>query len=174
MSIWKELTNPSSFAGEYDTVIETPAPGNITARPNGPSPSTHNIESLIGPGVVFEGNVSGEGDMRIAGQIRGEVRLKGNLTLAAGARITGGVSANTVTIGGQVEGNVQSPGHVRLLETGQLIGDVKAKFLMAALGSRMRGHVEFGWDHAEAPPEAKRTPAVAANGTQPSARINPE
>lgn len=35
MSIWKELTNPSSFAGEYDTASEAPMPNNIAPRPNG-------------------------------------------------------------------------------------------------------------------------------------------
>jgi cytoskeletal protein CcmA (bactofilin family) len=39
---------------------------------------------------------------------------------------------------------------VRLLESGQLIGDLKAPTLTVAAGSRMRGHVEFGWNPSEA------------------------
>ena len=174
MSIWKELTNPSSFAGEYDTVSETVTPANIAPRPIGPLTNTTKIESVIGPGVVFEGDFSGDGDIRIAGKIKGDLRLKGNLILDAGARITGGVSADNVTIGGQLEGNIQASGHVKLLETAQLIGDVQAKFLVAALGSRMRGHVEFGWDEPEVKVTGQRARAPAANGAQPAPNANPQ
>jgi cytoskeletal protein CcmA (bactofilin family) len=171
MSIWKELTNPSSRAGEYDTAIEAPAPVCTLPQPKSHAPSTTPIESVIGPGVVCAGNLTGEGDLRLAGQIKGDVRLQGTLTLAAGARITGSVIANSVIVGGQLEGNIQSPGHVQLLETGQLIGDVKAKFLTAALGSRMRGHVEFGWDEPESA-EVRKVVSAELNGTQPSADTN--
>jgi cytoskeletal protein CcmA (bactofilin family) len=41
-------------------------------------------------------------------------------------------------------------GQVTLSESGQLIGDLKAKTLIVAAGSRMRGNVEFGWSDAEA------------------------
>jgi cytoskeletal protein CcmA (bactofilin family) len=174
MSIWKDLTNPSSFAGEFDTVGEAPAAAPTAPRPNDLLPNTGKLESVIGPGVAFEGNFTGEGDIRIAGQIQGDVRLKGNVLLDAGARITGEVCANSVTIGGHLEGNVQAPGHVKLLETGQLIGDVKAKFLMAALGSRMRGHVEFGWDEPPARTAETKMRSAAANGPPPAANANPE
>jgi cytoskeletal protein CcmA (bactofilin family) len=88
----------SSFAGEYDTASEASMPNNIAPRPNGAVTNTSKMESVIGPGVVFEGNFTGEGDIRIAGQIKGDVRLKGNLILAAGARITGDVSAYSVRL----------------------------------------------------------------------------
>jgi cytoskeletal protein CcmA (bactofilin family) len=167
MSIWKELTNPSSFAGEFDTAVEAPVTNNAAPGPNRIAANTSKVESVIGPGIVFEGNLGGHGDLRIGGQVNGDISLKGDLTLSGGARISGSVSANSVTIGGQLEGNIQAPGHVRLLETGQLIGDVKAKFLMAALGSRMRGHVEFGWDEPQEA-TAERRSTAAANGAQPA------
>jgi cytoskeletal protein CcmA (bactofilin family) len=54
-----------------------------------------------------------------------------------------------VTIGGELEGNVIASAQVKLLESGQLIGDLKATTLTVAAGSRMRGHVEFGWSESE-------------------------
>ena len=53
-------------------------------------------------------------------------------------------------IAGEVEGNVVASAQVKLLESGQLIGDLKATTLTVAAGSRMRGHVEFGWSEAQA------------------------
>jgi len=147
MSIWKELTNPSSFAGQYDTAVECPEPANMPSRPV--SPSAAKRESVIGAGVIIDGKVEGDGDIRIGGLVNGDIRVTGNLTLDPGGRILGAINADKATIGGLVQGNITASGHVTLLETGQLIGDVKAKFLTAALGSRVRGKVEFGFNEAD-------------------------
>jgi hypothetical protein len=36
------------------------------------------------------------------------------------------------------------------MESAQMVGDLKAATLTVASGSRMRGHVEFGWSASEA------------------------
>ena len=84
--------------------------------------------------------------MRIAGNFKGDVNVQGNLTIEAGAKVTGGVRANTVVIGGELEGNIDAASRVELLQTGVLNGDLKAGSLTVAAGSRMRGRAEFGWD----------------------------
>jgi cytoskeletal protein CcmA (bactofilin family) len=171
MSIWKEITNPTSFAGQYDTEVEFVAPAHNPLRHNGSKEPTIKKESVIGPGLVIEGKIDGEGDLRIGGCVKGDVSVKGSLTLDPGACIVGAVNADEVILGGQVEGNVSASGHVKLLETGQLLGDLKAKFLTAALGSRLRGKVEFGWNE----PEAKeRRKSADSDGTQPAANANPQ
>lgn len=103
-------------------------------------------ESIISAGLAIEGKIEGTGHVRIAGNFKGDVRVQGNLTIEAGARVTGGVSANTVVIGGELEGNIDAASRVELLQTGVLNGDLKAGSLTVAAGSRMNGRVEFGWD----------------------------
>jgi cytoskeletal protein CcmA (bactofilin family) len=84
--------------------------------------------------------------VRIAGNFNGDVQVEGNLTIEAGARLTGQVRAHTVVVGGELEGNIEAASRVELLETGTLSGDLKAGSLTVAAGSRMRGRVEFGWE----------------------------
>ncbi len=103
-------------------------------------------ESIISAGLAIEGKIEGSGHVRIAGNFKGDVRVQGNLTIEAGARVTGGVSANTVVIGGELEGNIDAASRVEILQTGVLNGDLKAGSLTVAAGSRMNGRVEFGWD----------------------------
>ena len=50
-----------------------------------------------------------------------------------------------MVIGGELQGNIDALNHVDLLTTGVILGDVKAASIAVAAGSRMRGHVEFGW-----------------------------
>ena len=103
-------------------------------------------ESLLAAGLTIEGKIEGSGHVRIAGSFKGDVHVQGNLTIEAGAKVTGGVRANTVVVGGELEGNIDAASRVELLQTGVLNGDLKAGSLTVAAGSRMRGRAEFGWD----------------------------
>jgi len=47
-----------------------------------------------------------------------------------------------------LQGNIENAKRVDVLEGGVIVGDVKAGSITVAAGSRMRGHVEFGWDDA--------------------------
>lgn len=102
-------------------------------------------ESVIASDITITGKIDGTGHVRIAGRFEGDVHIQGDLTIDAGAKLTGGVRANSVTIGGEVEGNIESAESVELLATGVLNGDLKAGNLTVASGSRMRGRAEFGW-----------------------------
>ena len=103
-------------------------------------------ESVISAGLIIEGKIEGSGHVRIAGEFKGDVNVQGNLTIEAGAHLTGGVKADTVIVGGQLDGNIDAASRVELLQTGVLNGELKAGSLTVAAGSRMRGKAEFGWD----------------------------
>lgn len=104
------------------------------------------LESLIAADLTIEGKIEGAGHVRIAGKFKGDVNVQGHLTIEAGAKVTGGVRANTVIIAGELEGNIDAAARVELLDSGVLNGDLKAGSLIVAAGSRMRGHAEFGWE----------------------------
>jgi cytoskeletal protein CcmA (bactofilin family) len=161
MPIWKEPSSPTK-----DTVVTSPDPiakkeieprSDHSAGSSMPTPPVATNrhperapkESLIAEELTIEGKIEGTGHVRIAGRFKGDVHVKGNLAIEAGATLTGGVRANTVTIGGQVDGNIDGATRVELLETAVLNGDLSADSLTVAAGSRMRGKVEFGWDKSE-------------------------
>ena len=108
-------------------------------------PRADKQESFIGADVTIEGKIEGGGHVRIAGRFKGDVLVQGNLTIDAGAQLTGQVSAKEVIISGELQGNIDGAERVELLNNGVLVGDVRAGSLTVAAGSRMRGKVEFGW-----------------------------
>lgn len=145
MPIWKDTppkdpTPPPAPAptGASQMRQDAPPPMPTTPRPGG--------ESVIAPDLAIEGTISGQGHVRIAGRFKGDVNVQGNLTIEAGAKVTGSVRAATVTIAGELEGNIESATRVELQQTGVLVGDVTSGSLTVAAGSKMRGTVEFGWD----------------------------
>ncbi len=155
MAIWKETTSPRK---EPNVITAEPA---IQREDNMPTntataPTNYDIprraydrgevkESVIAADLTIEGKIEGAGNVRLAGRFKGDVRVEGNLTIEAGAKLTGGVRANVVIIMGELEGNIEGASRVELLEGGILVGDVKAGSLTVAAGSRMRGSVDFGW-----------------------------
>lgn len=102
-------------------------------------------ESVIGSDITIEGKIEGTGHVRLAGRFKGDVHIQGDLTIEAGAKLTGGVRASSVVVAGEVEGNIESASRVELMPTGVVNGDLKAGTLTVAAGSRMRGRAEFGW-----------------------------
>lgn len=153
MAIWKEQTAAKI---EPTPLSSTPAP----SRPSEPASSYdmprrasggEGKESVIAAELTIEGKIEGSGHVRIAGRFKGDVHVQGNLTIEAGAKLTGSVRASAVIIGGELDGNIEGASRVELLESGVLNGDLKAGSLTVAAGSRMRGQVEFGWDDKAAP-----------------------
>lgn len=165
MAIWKEMSKddaPAPFepvagnGGMHEPVAAAPSP--VIGRQAGAAK-----DSIIGNGLVIEGKIEGEGDIHIAGNFKGDVRVNGDVTVEQGARVSAEISAVTVTVGGQVEGNINASTQVKLLQSGQLIGDLKAKSLTVAAGSRMRGRVEFGWDDHD----TKKIELIKKNESKP-------
>ena len=125
------------------TPVETPA-----AQPApGPRPVANAAkESLIASDLTIEGKIEGTGHVRIAGRFKGDVNVQGDLTIEAGAKLTGGVRARRVVIAGELEGNIEGAQQVELQQGGVLAGDVKCGTMTVATGARMRGQADFGWE----------------------------
>ena len=117
-----------------------------TAPEAAPAPAAK--ESLIAADLTIEGKIEGSGHVRIAGRFKGDVNVQGDLSLERGAKLTGGVRAKKVTLAGELEGNIESAARIELLETAVVIGDLKASTLTVAAGSKIRGHVDCGWENS--------------------------
>lgn len=123
-------------------------------------------ESLIAADLTIEGKIEGSGHVRIAGKFKGDVNVQGDLGIDRGAKVTGGVRAKKVIVAGDLEGNIDAAVRVELTETATLIGDLKAATLSVSPGARIRGHIDCGWDAAQAVKPAAVQPAPSA-ATEP-------
>jgi cytoskeletal protein CcmA (bactofilin family) len=83
-------------------------------------------ESIVAAEITITGKIVGAGHVRIAGRFEGDVHIQGDLTIEPGAKLTGGIRADSVAIAGEVEGNIENATKVELLSTGVLDGDLKA------------------------------------------------
>ncbi len=188
MSIWKDNTasrptaTPTPDAREPDRFAAPLRPEhapNAQAKPEiAHIPAVTSVqrtdtglprkESLIAADITIEGKIEGGGSVRIAGKFKGDASVQGDLTIEAGAKLTGAVHADKVTIAGELEGNVEGASHVDLLQSGVVIGDLKAGSVTVAAGARMRGLAEFGWDDDKGTKAGKHSnDSGVASGTRP-------
>ncbi len=160
MALWKEVANtptPAPAPASANTSGKPPADAprstfdraavdaaSAATTASRPAPRAELKESLISSGLSIEGKIAGTGHVRIAGGFKGDVNVEGNLTIEPGAKHQGEVRASTVTVSGELTGNIGAR-HVDVTASGVVVGDVKADTITVASGSRMRGHVEFGW-----------------------------
>jgi cytoskeletal protein CcmA (bactofilin family) len=155
MALWKDQLKPNPTnegPARFDLPPEEPKPAAAAvsapavAPARAPAREAARSESLIAPDIAIEGKIEGAGHVRIAGRFKGDVNVRGDLTIESGAKVAGSVRAEKVAIAGELEGNIEAASHVDLLQSGSLMGDLKAASLTVAAGSRMRGHADFGWD----------------------------
>ncbi len=134
-----------------------PLRGGVEDKPMSMTPAKLS-ESILAAGLTIEGKIEGNGNIRVAGRFKGNVNVKGELTIEPGASLDGEIKADSVLVGGEVRGHIISKSRVEFKESGTLIGDLKAGSLTVAAGSKMRGKVEFGWKEGEldaaTPPDA--------------------
>ncbi len=68
--------------------------------------SFDHVTALIDKGASFEGQLTFEGTVRIAGKFKGEIFTKDTLVVDAGAEIEAQIEADLVVISGKVKGNI--------------------------------------------------------------------
>lgn len=114
----------------------------------------------IGPTLHIRGEISGNEDVYIDGQVEGTIQLAGNsLTVGPNGRVEANISARNVTIAGTLAGNIQASERTELRKTAVVNGDVETRRISIEDGAFFKGKLDI-------PSEAKNQPGsqVAASG----------
>ena len=113
-----------------------------TPQPVQPSP-TERVTSVMGPGIVWKGSLSGSGGVRIEGAFEGEIALRGLLVIGATGRVTcPHLRANVVVIAGAVRGDITAE-KVEIRSTGRVWGDVITAAFSTEEGAFLRGQIRM-------------------------------
>jgi len=97
------------------------------------------INSIIGAGTSFKGDLVLQGLLRIDGDFSGTIMTDGKVLIGRSGRADYSITATTVVIGGVIKGNVYASEKVVILSTGMLIGNVSTPRLIAEDGVILNG-----------------------------------
>lgn len=98
------------------------------------------IETIIGRNTQFKGTISGEGNIRIDGNLEGEISSGGNVIVGEMGEVIANVKARNILISGVVRGNVEVTEKLEILNSGKLYGDVSAAILSVSEGAVFKGN----------------------------------
>ncbi len=104
------------------------------------------MASRIEAGVTIEGSVRGEGELVVAGRIRGVLTLDGTLVVEVGGCVEAEVEAGSVVVGGVVTGSLVAHDELRILPGGVVDARVRAARLAVADGAVFRGELQSAVD----------------------------
>jgi cytoskeletal protein CcmA (bactofilin family) len=92
----------------------------------------------LSPQGRVEANIQA-GSIVLAGQVKGNLAAKGDVSLPADSRLDGNIRAHNVDVGGVVKGNIVGRGRVALGPRARVEGDVTSTALAIAEGAVFLG-----------------------------------
>lgn len=99
--------------------------------------------SIIANGLIINGNITGDGDMNIAGCVEGEVVIKnGTMTIDQTGYVEGNLVVKEVSVAGEVRGSIEAESKITIKPTGKVLCDVKTARIDIAEGAFLCGKFE--------------------------------
>ena len=121
--------------------------------------------ATIGQSIVFKGELTGDEDLEIEGEVEGNVNLKNHqLTIGANGNLTAEVNAKSIIVIGQVKGNLYATERIEVQATGVVEGDVRAPRLNVQEGAVLNGSIDMSASSASETKKPAAQPTVAASG----------
>lgn len=119
------------------------APAMSTEAPK--APVARSGHATIGPSIVIRGEVTGNEDLLIQGQVDGSVALDlHSVTVGSGGRVKADITGRVITIEGHVEGDLNAKEQIILRGSATVQGDLKAPRVVLEDGASFRGLVDMG------------------------------
>lgn len=126
----------------------------------------------IGQSIVFKGELSGDEDLEIDGQVEGDVRLANHqLTIGSKGRLKAEVEARAIVVIGTVVGNLTATERIEIQATGVVEGDLKTPCLLVQEGAVLHGRIEMA-SGSTSGRNATQSPS-AAGASSPTASTSP-
>lgn len=127
--------------------------------------------TVIGKSVVVRGQVSGDEDLFLDGDLEGTITLTDNrLTIGPNARVQADLNLRDLVVFGQLTGNVRASGRVDLRQSAVVKGDIFSARLSIEESAVLQGRVEL----VASAPGVSSSSASAESHSAPAASLQPQ
>jgi cytoskeletal protein CcmA (bactofilin family) len=137
-----EMSKKGGTDKPADTAQRTEAaarPDNTASR--APSAREH---AVIGASIHIDGDLRGEEDLLIEGEVNGTVQLKNNsLTIGPQGKVRADVYAHSVYVDGFMEGDLYGSERVAIRKSAQVRGNVTSPRVSLEDGAKFKGSIEM-------------------------------
>ena len=105
------------------------------------------VNSIVGEGTRFNGELDLNGLLRIDGDFTGTITTTGKVLVGKNGRAECTINASTVVIGGAVKGNIYSSERVIVLSSGMILGNIYTPRLIVEEGVILDGECVIDEDY---------------------------
>lgn len=98
-------------------------------------------EAIIAQGTSVRGNLGGDGDLVIEGQVHGSIEIRGQVQLQETSIIESDVVAERILVRGAVKGDLHASDSIVLEAPCRVVGNLQAPRISIAQGALYRGRI---------------------------------
>jgi cytoskeletal protein CcmA (bactofilin family) len=95
--------------------------------------------TIVGAGARLEGNVVSAGNLRIDGQVKGQINADGDVVLSPQSQVEADIRSQNVSVAGRFKGNILVKGKAHLARGGRIDGNITSKTLVVEEGGIFHG-----------------------------------
>jgi cytoskeletal protein CcmA (bactofilin family) len=118
--------------------------------------------SLVDRHSAFEGTFRSQRDLRVEGELKGNVTCEGTLFVSEGATIAATVDAEHITVAGELTGEIRCRGRLQILPSGRVRATVSTGSLVIQEGAIYEGQLEMAGIERSALRPIRTRPSIAS------------
>ena len=127
---------------------------------NDESLTSFDAASLIDRHSAFDGNFRSQRDLRVEGELKGNVTCEGTLFISEGATVAAMVDAEHITVAGDLSGEIRCRGRLQILPSGRVRAKVSTGSLVIQEGAVYEGSLEMAGIELSAPRPLRAKPSI--------------
>ena len=131
-----------------------------------------NALNLIGQGTKITGNMTCQGDVRVDGELTGNIVAYSRIVIGPTGIVYGDIVCENADISGKIEGTIRVKELLNLKESATINGDLTTQKLVAEAGAVFNGRCSmsnaenFSFDSPHAEKAAFANPARSSNASK--------
>lgn len=122
--------------------------------------------SVLGPTLVFKGELSAEEDLMLKGRVEGSIRHTASLRIGEEGSVKGDIRAKYITVEGSVEGDLHASASVTVKASANVKGNIFSPSVSLIEGARFKGSIDMDAAESAAETPKPRKESVKAEPEQ--------
>lgn len=135
----------------------------FTKRDESGPVTSEKVDTILGKGTEFTGQIKSSGIVRIEGKLDGELETSQDLIIAQEASVKAQVKARHAVISGTYHGNLDLSGKLEIKSTGRVFGNIKVSGIIIEDGGVFEGECNMAKSDPKAAVKDKKV-----NNTNPA------
>lgn len=100
------------------------------------------LKTIITPTTLLTGEIHGQGDLNLEGQLTGNIEIGGLLFVGKAGSFKGEATAENMVIEGRVEGQIKATAKIEIRSSGYVLGNIFCQQIAIAEGAFLDGKIK--------------------------------